>query len=194
MTGTLVQQRTQRQSRFALQFFAVAMASFAVAGGLAFALVHMLGPAGAPGEIRFPAVFWLSSGLLVVGSGALQRAIGQVRLEHQGPFRRALFVALGAGTLFVGLQTYGLWCLVHQQIPEQAQTGANAFITVLTALHGLHFTVALLFVVYVSLKAISDRYDHEYYWGVSVCAWFWHFLGVVWLGILSVFAIAVCMQ
>ena len=63
-------------------------------------------------------------------------------------------------------------------------------IVMLAALHGMHFVVAVLFLSYVTVRALADRYDHEYYWGVSVAAWFWHALGVVWIGILAVFAIA----
>ena len=52
------------------------------------------------------------------------------------------------------------------------------------------FVVATLFLSLVAVRTFADRYDHEYYWGVSVVAWFWHALGIVWLAILAVFAIA----
>ena len=54
-------------------------------------------------------------------------------------------------------------------------------------LHVLHFTVAMMFLVYVMLRSFQDRYDHEYYFGVTVCTWFWHVLGIVWVAILLVF-------
>jgi heme/copper-type cytochrome/quinol oxidase subunit 3 len=44
--------------------------------------------------------------------------------------------------------------------------------------------------LWVTLSAFADRYDHEYCWGVSFAAWCWHVLGVVWLAILFVFAMA----
>jgi heme/copper-type cytochrome/quinol oxidase subunit 3 len=57
-------------------------------------------------------------------------------------------------------------------------------------LHGMHFVVALLFLCHITVQAMADRYDHEYYWGVTVCAWFWHALGVAWVAILFVMLIA----
>jgi cytochrome c oxidase subunit III len=48
-----------------------------------------------------------------------------------------------------------------------------------------------LFLVFVTVQGFADRYDHEYYWGVLVCACFWHALGIVWLAILFVLVIAV---
>ncbi len=56
-------------------------------------------------------------------------------------------------------------------------------------LHGLHVTVAMMVLSYVTLRALNDRYDLEYSFGVSVCTWFWHILGVVWIFILGAYAV-----
>ncbi|MFO1093983.1 MAG: hypothetical protein U0992_11835 [Planctomycetaceae bacterium] len=42
----------------------------------------------------------------------------------------------------------------------------------------------------MTARAHAERYDHEYYWGVSVCAWFWHALGIAWLFVLLCLALA----
>ena len=139
----------------------------------------------------FPVAFWVSSLLLFTGSIMMSRAVSFVRLERQLPFRRSLFGALAIGGLFWGVQTYGLWVLMpHDRSAEAAQSGVNAFVVMLATVHGMHFIVAVLFLSYVTVRALADRYDHEYYWGVTVCAWFWHALGILWIGILAIFAIA----
>jgi heme/copper-type cytochrome/quinol oxidase subunit 3 len=51
-------------------------------------------------------------------------------------------------------------------------------------------SIAIMFLTLVYLKSLIDRYDHEYYWGVMVCSYFWHALGLVWLAIIGVFLIA----
>ena len=79
-------------------------------------------------------------------------------------------MALVSGILFVGVQIYGLQCLIRNQVAEDVQTGANAFIVIIAALHWMHFSLALLFLVWVTLNALADRYDHEYSWGVTLCA------------------------
>ncbi|MCA9076196.1 MAG: cytochrome c oxidase subunit 3 [Planctomycetaceae bacterium] len=145
----------------------------------------------APRNQFFPLAFAVSSVLLLFGSVEMSRALRFVRMERQREFRRSLFIALIAGGTFWGVQTYGLWLLMpHERTAEAAQSGVNTFVVMLAALHGMHFVVAVLFLSYVTVRALADRYDHEYYWGVSVAAWFWHALGVVWIGILAVFAIA----
>ena len=67
--------------------------------------------------------------------------------------------------------------------------GAGPTVLMFAALHGLHFLVAVLCLVFVANRAFADRYDHEYYWGVALCGYFWHALGVAWLFVLVIFAI-----
>ena len=182
--------RLQNQSQFAIWYFFASVAVFVLAGGLAYALIEFLEFTPALEALTFPRVFLVSSMLLVIGSLSLHRALHCVRLERQQPFRRSLLIANAAGTAFVGCQIYGLRCMLLNQVPADVPTGANAFAFVFAALHGLHFIVAVMFLVFITLRALADRYDHEYYWGVTVCTWFWHTLGVIWVAILAVFAIA----
>jgi len=177
-------------SRLVVRFIVVSAGVYATALGLAVSLIQLFPPTAAPGRVVFPPAFWLTTFLIVLGSACLQRAVRCVRAEKQRPFRHSLLAALAAGTIFVGVQTYGLQSLIRNQLPDEVQTGANAFITMLAILHAMHFSLALMFLVWVTLNALADKYDHEYSWGVTLCAWFWHGLGIVWACILVVFAIA----
>jgi len=183
-------ERRPAAGRLAVRFILVSAGVYAISLAIALALIKYVPPQIVPGRVVFPVAFWFTTALLALGSGLLQHAKACVRLERQRPFRRSLLAALIAGTVFVGLQTYGLQCLARNQVPDEVQTGANAFITMLASLHAMHFSLALLFLVWVTLNALADRYDHEYSWAVTLCAWFWHALGIVWLCILAVFAIA----
>ncbi|MBX3439461.1 MAG: cytochrome c oxidase subunit 3 [Planctomycetaceae bacterium] len=176
-------------TRAARRFFATVLGVSLLAALTEAAVSRAPGLAPRAPEI-FPPAFWISSGLLLGGSILISRALGYVRREKQGPFRWTLVTTLVVGALFVGVQSFGLWTLMpHDRTPQAAQAGVNAFVLMLAALHALHFVVAVLFLSFVTVRAFDDRYDHEYHWGVTVCAWFWHALGVVWIGILAVFAI-----
>lgn len=189
MQQQLMTVRKPAQQRLAVRFFQLASLVFAVAGAMAWLLTRVI-PLPPPQEQpHFPGAFWFSSLLLLAGSVLLHRATWEVRRERQLPFRRTLVAALSVGMLFLGVQSFGLYCLLQQQQPPLAATGVTAFVFVFSFLHGLHFVVATLFLVYVTVRALADRYDHEYYWGVLVCGYFWHALGIVWLAILFVFAI-----
>lgn len=178
------------RSAYALQFFLLASSLLATAGVSAYLLVNNLpyDPNALPN--RFSIAFAFSTCLLFLGSGCLHLAVMAVRRERQQRFRRWLRAALGMGTLFVVSQTYALTCLMRQQPPDEVETGAAAMVAVFGTLHGMHFVIALLFLSHVAVQAFADRYDHEYYFGVMICAWFWHALGIAWLAILGAMFIA----
>ena len=176
-----------------IKIFAVYVAAAIFASAIAQILIRALGPPPVSDKLMLPMAFHVSTVVLIIGSWQLRRATRFVSIEKQKPFRQSLKLALVLGTLFVGIQSYGIWCLL-QAYPtntQSTQTNAHGFIFVFVALHALHFTVAMMFLVFVTVNGTYDRYDHEYYWGVTVCEWFWHALGIVWLAILSVFAIAI---
>lgn len=177
------------QGRFALYLFATYVAVIGISTMIARGLVLVLGPPGTTSEnLVLPPAFLHCSILLIAGSALLHRAVGQVRIERQKPFRQALILSLIVGTLFVAFQTYGLWYLLKAAAPvSHTETGVHSFAFVFAILHGFHFTVAMMFLVFVTLRSFQDRYDHEYYFGVTVCTWFWHILGIVWAAILMVF-------
>ena len=141
--------------------------------------------------LRLPWAFAFSSVFLAVGSWSLERAHAFVKRERQEEFRASLLRSLGFAMGFVAVQGYGLWA-INKGIrnAHEAQLGVHGFVIMLTALHGMHFVVAQSVLLWVTLSAFEDRYDHEYFWGVMFAKWFWHALGVIWLGILFVFTMA----
>jgi cytochrome c oxidase subunit 3 len=179
----------QRSSNLALAFFGLSLLLLGVSFAAAWMMIESLSFQPAENRILFPVAFVASTVLLGSGSFLLHRASMLVRFEKQTDFRRSLAWALVLGTAFVAAQTYGLWCLIAQNEAARSvglKDGAFAFVL----LHGVHFVVALLFVAFVFLRALADKYDHEYSFGVTVCAWFWHALGIAWLAIMAAFLIA----
>lgn len=196
MSITSVRRTSVGKGDFVLRVFGVYVIALLCASGISSLLIRVLGaPATVSDGLTLPQAFHASTVVLIIGSWQLHRATGFVSIEKQKPFRRSLKISLVLGILFVGIQSYGIWCLLHgypqTQIAQSTQTGAHGFVFVFVSLHALHFTVAMMFLVYVTVNGTLDRYDHEYYWGVTFCEWFWHALGIVWLMILAVFAIAV---
>ncbi|MDZ4687577.1 MAG: cytochrome c oxidase subunit 3 [Planctomycetaceae bacterium] len=176
-------------SAFAVRFFLVSVGVFALALLVGRWLIVAWPPTLWPG-VRFPPAFLASTVAVLCGSVFLSRALGYVRRERQLEFRRQLLSALIAGGLFVAIQMSAINWLVQRQPPGDMQTGSMAYVAVAAALHALHFVVAMLCLIFVLLRAHADRYDHEYYWGVFVCAWFWHALSIIWIVVLTVMAIA----
>lgn len=178
-------------SRQALQFFGLATVAIGIAVVLFWLLCRRCGRLPTVERVLFPPAFAVSSTLLLLGSFSLHRAVIFVRIEKQRIFRFCLIMSLFLGSLFMGVQGYALWLIFPiERAYETATLGVTAFILCLATLHGLHFLVAVLFVAFIISRTWADRYDHEYHWGVQICAWFWHFLVIVWIAIMAVIAIA----
>jgi heme/copper-type cytochrome/quinol oxidase subunit 3 len=138
-------------------------------------------PAGSP---SLPAAFWLSTVLLMLISTLLVLADRAVREGRGFRLTQMLTASAALGIAFV-LSQVSAWVRL---------TGASALpqdnlylfgVYVLTFLHVLHVLGGLVPLVWVTLRSRSGRYTAEDHEGVTVVAMYWHFLGVVWLGILA---------
>lgn len=177
------------RSAYALQFFLLSTTLLAIAIATSRMLMLVIPGTGMWRGNPFSPAFGISTLMLFMGSWCLFQAIQSVRRERQRLFRRWLRFALAAGTVFVAVQTFALSRFMTTQSSDDAETGIAAFVAMAAGLHGMHFVVALLFLCFISVQAWADRYDHEYYWGVTICAWFWHALGIIWVAILTVMMI-----
>ncbi len=178
----------QRPGGLAVAFFTVSLGLLTIAGLISRMAVFLSSGTSAGRPMVFLS-FGVSTILLALGSLCLVRASVFVRWEKQQPFRRSLFLAVLAGTGFLSVQSFGLTMLLrHMPMSGPSAIPQAAFVFI--ALHAVHMVVALLFVVWVFLKALTDRYDHEYSWGVTFCGWFWHGLGIVWIVLMGLFTIA----
>src|SRR5690606_27971522 len=84
------------------------------------------------GRLMGPGAFVVSTLLLLYCSVMLQRALGAVKRERQTRFRRSMLAALLSGALFVGVQSFGLWCIVQNlqsaRNAGETQLGATALV------------------------------------------------------------------
>lgn len=174
------------RSVYALKFFFVAAALMSIALGLAKVLITYLPSDVGLSSWRTVTAFAISTSFLLCGSGCLYGALIAVRRERQKPFRRWVCTALGSGIAFVAVQSYALASLLRQRGIGEFSEDTSTFIALFATLHAIHFVIAFLCLTYVAVQAFADRYDHEYFWGITFCSWFWHALVMVWIAILFV--------
>ncbi len=175
----------------ARRFYLATILQAAVVLSASIVLCYAFGRQPPAEKLRLPWAFGFSTVLLAVGSWYMERAHAFVKRERQSEFRQALLLSLGFASAFVAVQGYGMWAIDKGvRNPAASQLGVHGFVIMLTALHGMHFIVAQSILLWVTLSAFADRYDHEYFWGVTFAKWFWHALGIIWVGILFVFTMA----
>jgi len=184
--------KDEYRAKLGFLLFAASLTMFFITGMVGYGIVRTMSEAP-PFPLReFPASLLVSTLSMFAVSGALHFATLNVRYEHQVRFRTWLRVAFGFAVVFMAVQAMGMRSLVqsHGEILAEGQFKQFGLIFFLVLLHALHVLGGLIALFLVMRNASLNLYDHEKYWGVEICAYYWHFLDVVWIIMLATFAIA----
>jgi cytochrome c oxidase subunit III len=137
-------------------------------------------------RLPLPHILWWNTGVLILSSIALDAGRRLLR-RHQ----RQLFNWLWSAGTLMGT------CFLVGQIVAWEQLAArgfflqgnpsSAFFYVLTWAHAAHVVGALFAVAYVEFRALRFELGPSRRTWVDVSAIFWHFLDVLWLGIMGLF-------
>ena len=138
------------------------------------------------GHIGLPQILWWNTGVLLLSSIAIDTGR---RLLHRG--KRVAFNWLWSagtllGTAFLGGQAVA-WIQLHERGFYLTGHPSSSFFYVLTWAHAAHVIGALAAVMYVEYRALRYQLGPSRRTMVDVSAIFWHFLDVLWLGIMGLF-------
>ena len=149
---------------------------------LGYALIR-LGPGhrNAP-PLHLPWLLWVSTVMVFGVSIALHRALGEVKRERQGPFRKWIRISLILGIAFVAIQAPALVMLMNShRVLRASGVGFYGLIFSFILLHALHVVGGIVRLIVVTHRSFAGAYDHEHYLPVRYVAMYWHFLDVVWV-------------
>jgi len=136
----------------------------------------------APGLPDLPKGLLLSTALIALTSFCIWQAQRGIAKNLLNAVKRWLLAASALASLFLLTQTAN-WFAMRPPADHNSLYIATFFL--LTGVHALHVLggfVPLGFVVYhASLRHYSSS-SHE---GLTLCAQYWHFLGAVWLVLVS---------
>ena len=174
--------------RFGMWLFLASLAMLFGGSLVGFVVIRLQAPEWPPpGSPGLPTSFWLSTALLAIVSSLLVAAERAIDGGRQSLLTRFLTAAAAVGVAFVLSQVSG-WARLAEA-SDLPQNNLYLFgVYVLSFLHVLHVVGGLVPLVWVALRSRSGRYtaaDHE---AVTDVAMYWHFLGIVWVGILAVLA------
>ena len=128
-----------------------------------------------------PQMLWVNTGILALSSLALQWASVAARRGKESSLKIS-FVA--GGVLAVAFLIGQV--LVWQQLIESGHVvlgnSANGFFYMITGIHGAHMLGGLWAWGKSAARIAHGREIAELRLGVELCALYWHFLLVVWLG------------
>jgi cytochrome c oxidase subunit III len=125
-----------------------------------------------------PGGLWLSTLLIGITSYCVWQAQLAVRHNLLETLRRWLFAAGALATLFLLTQTAN-W--IAMRPPGGANSLYLATFFLLTGVHALHVIGGFIPLGFVIHHAHRKHYTSSSHEGLSLCAQYWHYLGLVWL-------------
>jgi cytochrome c oxidase subunit 3 len=142
------------------------------------------------GQVGLPTGLFASTLILVALSCALEWALWGIRRNRQVVLFRGLLLALLLGIGFVVAQVSN-WQTILEINPDLKSRELSLFtFYMLTGVHALHVVGGFVPLALVLRRVVQREYSSSRFEGVRLCVQYWHFLGVVWLALLVVMAIA----
>lgn len=139
--------------------------------------------------VPMPAVFWLSTLVLLLSSASLERARFLVRRAQLPAYRWWLTLTACAGVLFLGLQGAGMAQLaVTPQLAMENLRGNMYY--VFSTIHGLHLIGGIGGLWWLLRKSMPLEDGEEsplrrHRNAALLTATYWHFMGAIWLMLLA---------
>jgi len=88
-----------------------------------------------------------------------------------------IFITAALGILFLGLQIYE-----YNHATYKLTDGIYPTTFYLaTGFHGFHVFVGTVFLLVCGVRALKNQFQPHKHIGFQACAWYWHFVDVVWL-------------
>jgi cytochrome c oxidase subunit 3 len=139
-----------------------------------------------PGLPRLPVrLAGFNTVVIALSSLAFQRAARSLRGLDAPGLRRWLFITAGLGTLFLLLQATQ-WSLLVRGGLSLSGTSYGATFYTLTGVHAAHALSGVVWLLAIALRQhelwVPDTRQRK----IEVCGLYWHFVGLVWLGLYVV--------
>ena len=137
--------------------------------------------------IPIPRLLWVNTAALAASSLALQWAKTEIRPDHRDRLNAALVTAFATAVFFVAGQ-FLAWRQLISAGYVLADNPSNSFFYMITGLHGLHILGGLFVLGRTAIRARSEPLSARMRLSVELCAIYWHFMLIVWLVLLALFA------
>ena len=137
-------------------------------------------------HVDLPGILWWNTAALLASSAALDIARRLLRRGRRAAFGRLWTAGTLLGTFFL-LGQFIAWKQLAERGYYLAGNPSSAFFYVITWAHAAHVIGALAAVAYVDYRALRLELGPQRRTLVDVSAVFWHFLDIMWLGIMALF-------
>lgn len=134
-------------------------------------------------DFVLPIDFTISTVAIVISSLTMHLAL---KATKEGNVKRSaiyLISTLILGLLFVFLQFKGFGQVISEGyfFTGSESTITTSFLYVIVIVHIAHLFGGMISLLVVIYNHFKQKYNAEQYVGLQLCAWFWHFLDILWV-------------
>jgi hypothetical protein len=169
--------------RLTVRFLAVTALLLIAAVSIDLLLIRVLGAPVPESYTLCPTAFFVSSFFLIATGASLGFALSTAEPRL---FRIRLNYPFFFGALFLGIHSYGLWCLLAQE--DTSEGGFKMIALALGWAHLMCCVMVLLLVNFAVARMKSGFDDRENHLLLKVATFFWAGLGLCWTALLCSFA------
>jgi cytochrome c oxidase subunit 3 len=131
-------------------------------------------------EYELPEIFWVTSGIVVLSSIALQVAYYAAKKDNFLGLRIGMVMTVVLGIAFLIGQWYSWIALVDREVFFVGNP-AGSFLYVFTGLHALHLISGVIFLIIVLISTFRYKVHSQALNTLEMATTYWHFLGGLWL-------------
>ena len=126
----------------------------------------------------------LGTSVLIISSFAVVMALEAIRSDDRRVFFNWMGLVLLFGVMFLSIQAFEWYELMHEGIKEDQIFGTTFFVT--TGFHGLHVLGGVGWLGLLLLRARRGEYSAQNNLGIELFGLYWHFVDVVWIVLFTV--------
>ena len=141
-------------------------------------------------EFRLPNLFFVNTIVVLLSSAALQASYHFFKTGKEGLYKGLMIAGFLLGLLFIVLQYQG-WLDMQAIGVELTGNPAGSFVYVISAIHAAHILAGLAAITVALVHAFSlkFRFTPKRKLRFELTLIYWHFVGFLWLYLLTFFVI-----
>ena len=140
-------------------------------------------------EANLPWGLYVNTLLLVGASVAFESAVRAIRKNRETALKQRLWLGGMFAVAFLVGQVFNWFDVVALNPDINSRLLSLFTFYLLTGVHAVHVIGGFVPLAWVLHRAHSREYSSSRHEGVRFCVQYWHFLGVMWLFLLTVMAL-----
>ena len=135
-------------------------------------------------EFAIPPIFNISTIVIILSSITVQFSFNSYKSGKELPYKLLLIMTFLLGLAFLILQTMGWTALVNNGVTFNINPSAS-FFYIINWVHLAHIVAGLTTLIIAMIHAFTLKFEYKEYrkHRFTLVVHFWHFLGILWVGL-----------